>query len=83
MYTGIAIDVSKRLRQHESGIGGAKYLRGRTPFELVFEQVTGDRSVTSQLEYRVKRLDKSGKEALIRGELSLLGLLPEPLKTIA
>jgi putative endonuclease len=77
LYTGIAIDVDKRLQQHRSGIKGAKYLRGRTPFELVFEQLAGDRSNALRLEHRVKQLNKTRKEALISGEFPLLGLLPE------
>ena len=77
LYTGIAIDVDRRLQEHQNGIRGAKYLRGRAPFKLVFQQVTGDRSVASQLEYRVKRLDKGQKEALINGEFPLTGLLRE------
>jgi putative endonuclease len=77
LYTGIAIDVEKRLQEHRNGIRGAKYLRGRAPFKLVFRQVTGDRSVASQLEYRVKQLGKNQKEALISGELLLTGLLQE------
>jgi putative endonuclease len=77
LYTGIAIDVDKRLQEHQSGARGAKYLRGRAPFKLVFQQVTGDRSVASQLEHRVKQLGKTQKEALINGEFPLTGLLQE------
>ena len=75
LYTGIAIDVDKRLQQHSSGVRGAKYLRGRVPFELVFQQVAGDRSIASRIEHRVKKLDRNRKEALISGEFPLLGLL--------
>ncbi|MEM7430884.1 MAG: GIY-YIG nuclease family protein [Pseudomonadota bacterium] len=71
LYTGIAIDVVQRLEQHASGVGGAKYLRGRTPFELVFEQPVGDRSRASQAEYRVKRLARVDKKRLIAGSLTL------------
>ena len=77
LYTGIAIDVDKRLQEHKNGVRGAKYLRGRAPFHLVFQQVTGDRSVASRLEYRVKQLDKIQKEALINGKLSLASLLKD------
>jgi putative endonuclease len=76
LYTGIAIDVDKRLLQHDGGERGAKYLRGRSPFELVFQQVVGDRSLASRLEYRVKQLDRAQKEALVRGEYPLMQLLP-------
>lgn len=72
MYTGIALDVARRLQEHERGIRGAKYLRGRVPLELVFEQPAGDRATAQRLEHRVKRLSRIDKEALIGGDLSLL-----------
>lgn len=71
LYTGIAVDVTKRLREHEAGLRGAKYLRGRGPLQLVFEQAVGNRSAASSAEHRVKRLDKAAKEALVAGRLSL------------
>ena len=75
LYTGIATDVTKRLEEHRSGRRGAKYLRGRGPIELVFTQVAGDRARASQLEYRVKKLPRSQKLALIDGRRDLADLL--------
>jgi putative endonuclease len=71
LYTGIARDVDARLAQHVSGDRGAKYLRGRTPFRLVYRQAVGDRSTAQRFEYQVKRLSRDKKNALIAGELSL------------
>ncbi len=71
LYTGIAIDVDSRLVEHERGTRGAKYLRGRAPFSLVFREAVGDRSDAQSVEYRVKRLDRATKLRLISGELSL------------
>lgn len=71
LYTGIAVDVPKRMTEHESGARGAKYLRGKAPLRLEFEQAVGDRSTASRLEYRVKQLDRDAKEALIGGGSSL------------
>jgi len=78
LYTGIAIDVVKRIWEHESGTRGAKYLRGRGPLQLVFEQSLGDRSRASQAEQCVKRLNRPQKEALVAGEYSLAELSCEP-----
>lgn len=74
LYTGIALDVEQRLRQHEDGRYGAKYLRGRQPFRLVFEQAIGDRSAASKAEHRLKRLSRSDKLSLIAGSKSLSDL---------
>ena len=76
LYTGIAVDVTRRLREHEAGLRGAKYLRGRGPLQLVFQQAVGDRGTASSAEHRVKRLDKAAKESLVAGRLSLEDLLP-------
>ena len=74
LYTGIALDVAQRLKQHAAGRYGAKYLRGRQPFTLVFEQPIGDRSAASRAEHRLKRLSRADKLALIRGAKSLAEL---------
>ena len=71
LYTGIAIDVDRRLREHESGNRGARYLRGRGPLRLEFTQRLGDRATALRLEHRVKRLQREHKEALISGRISL------------
>jgi len=77
LYTGIAIDVERRMREHESDVRGAKYLRGKGPLRLEFEQRVGNRSVASQIEYHVKQLGRPDKENLITGQFSLADLIPE------
>jgi len=62
LYTGIATDVARRLAEHEDGRKGAKYLRGKGPLNLVFQQDIGDRSLALRVESRVKRLTKREKE---------------------
>lgn len=75
LYTGIALDIEARLRDHDGDRAGAKYLRGRKPFEKVFECEAGNRSEAQQLEYRVKRLPRARKLSLIRGSLTPADLL--------
>lgn len=77
LYTGIAIDVARRLAEHEAGARGAKYLRGRGPLELAFSQQVGDRSAASRLEYRIKRLSREQKEMLIRRPAQLARLVAD------
>jgi len=64
LYTGISNDVERRFKQHQSGTG-AKALKGKGPLELVFQCQVGDRSMASKLEYRLKQLNKTQKEALV------------------
>ena len=71
LYTGIARNVAERIAAHEHGTRGAKYLRGRTPLKLVFQQVVGSRSVAQRLEHRVKQLTRADKLDLVSGALAL------------
>jgi len=64
LYTGISNDVPRRFAQHQAG-RGAKALKGKGPLQLVFQCEAGDRSQASKLEYRLKQLSKSQKEALV------------------
>ena len=73
LYTGIACDVPSRLDDHRRGIRGAKYLRGRGPFALVFQCAVGDRSAAQRVEYFVKKLAKKDKLDLIAGRRELPG----------
>lgn len=68
LYTGITTDVERRLAEHLDEDGkavGAKYLRGKRPLSLVYSVGVADRSKASKLEYRVKRLSKTGKENMV------------------
>ena len=75
LYTGIAADVARRIGEHARGSRGAKFLRGKGPLELVFEEAAGSRAEASRLEYRVKQLSRSEKLELISGKRRLQDLL--------
>lgn len=64
LYTGIAVDVERRLQMHRSG-KGAKYTRGRGPLELVYREECEDHSGALKRELAVKALTKEEKENLI------------------
>jgi putative endonuclease len=76
-YTGIATDVERRVEEHRSSPRGAKYLKGRGPLTLVFSQVVGDRATVSRAEYRIKKLDRRKKLALIEGRVFLHDILTD------
>lgn len=64
LYTGITVDVEKRLEAHRSG-KGAKYTRGRGPLELVYRESCADHSAALRRERAIKVLSKEEKLALI------------------
>ncbi len=67
LYTGIATDVDRRFAEHESqGAKSAKYLRGRIPLTLLYQQEIGSRSEASKVELRIKSLSRKEKLELIK-----------------
>jgi putative endonuclease len=67
LYTGVAIDVERRVEEHQSqGPKAAKYVRGRAPLHLVYTREMGTRSEAMKEEWRIKQLSRAEKEALIR-----------------
>ena len=66
LYTGISADVDRRFAQHQSeGYAGSRYLKGRGPLSLVFQEKLGSKSLALKAERRVKRMSKASKEKLI------------------
>ncbi|MFH1140992.1 MAG: GIY-YIG nuclease family protein [Chloroflexota bacterium] len=66
LYTGISTDVYRRLAQHQGARnGGSRYLRGRGPLSLVFQENLGSKSLALKVERRVKRMPKARKEKVV------------------
>lgn len=67
LYTGIARDLKKRVGEHNSDRGGAKYTKSRRPVELVYSEQVESRSAAAKLEYRIKRMPRAKKKEMIAG----------------
>jgi putative endonuclease len=65
LYTGITNDIDKRIEKHISG-NGSKYLRGRLPIKLVYEEIALNRSEATKREVEIKKLNKKEKQFLIK-----------------
>lgn len=63
LYTGITTDLARRIKQHDSG-KGAKYTKGRGPFQLIYSETCIDRSKASQRESEIKKLSRNEKLSL-------------------
>lgn len=62
IYTGIATDVARRLSEHGGGgPRGAKALRGKGPFELLYHVRLGDRRTALRAEHAMKQLSHAEK----------------------
>ncbi len=64
LYTGIAVDIRRRIEAHRRG-AAAKYTRGRRPVALVYQERQPDRSTAQKREAALRRLGRAGKSALI------------------
>ena len=66
LYTGITKDIVKRLDEHNTKDKGAKYTKARRPVKLLYEEKSENRSSASKREYRIKKLTRLKKLALIK-----------------
>ena len=64
LYTGYTTNLKKRVMMHELG-KGAKYTRGRGPFQVVFCQSFVTKQEAMKTEYKIKQLNRKEKEQLI------------------
>lgn len=62
LYTGVAVDLDKRLLQHNGQLaGGPRYTSGRRPVQLLWSAGAPDRSAAQQREAAIKKLDRAAK----------------------
>lgn len=65
LYTGITVDVERRLNEHNNSNKGARYTRARRPVKLIYQESCVNRSEASQRELQIKKLTRSQKLAMI------------------
>jgi putative endonuclease len=66
LYTGVARDLQRRLRQHNGELaGGARYTMGRRPVQVLWSEASPDRGAAQRREYSIKKLARNEKLALI------------------
>jgi putative endonuclease len=75
LYTGVTTDVSRRFAEHQGGgPKAAKYLRGKAPLQLVYQELVGSRSEALKREIQVKKLTRQQKLTLLHaGNLLAVG----------
>jgi putative endonuclease len=65
LYTGITVDLERRIGEHNSSKFGAKYTKSRRPVELVYSKRFRTRSAASKEEFRIKSLSREEKLEII------------------
>jgi len=64
-YTGSTNNLENRLKLHNAG-HGAKYVRGRGPVTVVYQQAYRSDKKALQTERQLKKLTRRQKEALVK-----------------
>lgn len=64
-YTGWTNCLSKRMKAHNEGAGGAKYTKAKRPVELVYYEGFATKEEAMRREYEVKQLTRRQKEKLL------------------
>ena len=70
IYCGITTDLDRRLKEHTSG-KGAKYTRTHKPLGYAGAFSAPGRAEASKLEWHLKQLSHSEKEATANGAMPL------------
>ncbi len=69
LYTGITTDIERRKKEHLSQSGKcAKYTRNHPAVRMEIVWESKNRSLASKLEYHIKTLSKTQKEALLKSK---------------
>ena len=73
LYTGVTTNVARRFSEHQSGsTKSAKYLRGKGPLTLMYQEQVGCQGDALRREIAVKKLSRSQKLALIESGCGLV-----------
>ncbi len=67
LYTGITIDLERRVEEHNSSKLGAKYTKVRRPVSLMYFEECENKSKASKRECLIKKLSRKEKFELIAG----------------
>ena len=68
LYTGITLDIERRVKEHNEGKKGAKAIKGKRPIRLVYKETVETRSEALKKEYEIKKLKRQEKLELFNKE---------------
>jgi putative endonuclease len=66
LYTGITVDLERRIKEHNFSKLGAKYTSSRRPVKLVYSKKFRNRSLALKEENRIKNSSRKEKLLLIK-----------------
>jgi len=72
LYTGYTTDLERRYAEHVQGSSKAKFTRAFPPKRIAASWEVSSKSLAMQLEYRIKKMSKKEKLALITNPAQLI-----------
>jgi putative endonuclease len=68
LYTGITLDVKRRIAEHNDSKKGARYTKSRRPVTLVHSEMFDSKSDALKREAYIKKLSREEKNTLVSRE---------------
>lgn len=65
LYTGVTVDLKRRVGEHNNSKLGAKYTSARRPVKLVYSKKFANRGKAQKEESRIKKLSRTEKLKLL------------------
>lgn len=69
LYTGITIDLERRIQEHNTSLKGAKYTQGRRPVVLEYRERCENKSAALKREISIKKMTRAQKETLLQNSI--------------
>lgn len=66
-YTGVSIDVNRRVNEHNNSSKGASYTKNRRPVKLEYMEGPMVKSAAFKRENEIKKMKRIDKKQLIEG----------------
>lgn len=80
LYTGCTNNLARRYRQHLNGTGRAKYTQSFKPIRIAqCWRILGTRGTALKVEYLIKKMERSDKEAIVKKPEKLKKVILEEL----
>ena len=71
VYVGLTDNLERRLKEHQSGVGG-RFTKGMRPVELIYSETHATETEAVHREEQLKRWSRTKKLALAAGDLEAL-----------
>lgn len=68
LYTGITTDLARRLTEHQTKQGGARFFHTSAAKQMVYQEPHPDRSTASKREAAIKKMSRQAKITLIENQ---------------